>query len=1696
MPEGWTRVIFFYKAISTNGGDTSTAAQSIGNFLDGVNFFSIGARDDFVTGTSSNATIISLPNILTNDGDANTATPSTVIEVANQTSSVGVPVTLIDGSQVTILSNGNISYNPNGVYDYLLPGQSAIVNIPYTTDDGDGNITTGNIQLTVQGANDTPILNLDPNNSAGGPNDGGYAASTEAGTAHVIADIDALANDRSEADLKSATITVGGVADGASEQLTIGGTTVTLDVNASTPATVGGVVYNIAYTASTGVLTLTRADNAVIPAADMAALLKSVSYNDTNTASPALGDRTFAVTVIDSGGLSSAPVTSTITVVAPGNTPPLVEMGGAGIRNFTTSFTESPTNGTPTPVSIAATSPAVTDATDVNMESARVALTNAQTGDQILVNGSSAASGTIAGGISYSISNSIVSLFGSSSLANYQNALKLITFTNARDDVSTMPRVFETTVNDGAVDSPVATTTINVTNVNDSPVAANDGAADPAFTGLVSSGALSAAGGTSTATVQGSADQTIAISRLDNKAIPGQALGGLGLGAQAGDQLAGASDSYSVGFSSPVTSTTLDISGLDNTAAGAQSIESIKAYDIYGNLIDVAVTWTPTAGAGSTFDPLTGTITANSGVADASGKLTFTSSVPIDHIEITRTTTTGYAASGGGTTGLLSLDVLNYSNAGNTNADYTTSQSHLLNVPAATGLLANDTDPDHDTLTVSAINGVPAGVGTPVPLPGGGIVTVQPDGSLSFDPNGAYDYLARNQTASVTFNYTISDGKGGTSIATATITIVGENDAPTSADATRTILEDATYTFAATDFAFTDTDTGNSRQSVMISTLPANGTLRLGGVAVTAGQIIPAASLGTLTWTPAANSNGTTLADFDFKVGDGIAYSAAVNTFTFNVTPVNDAPSGADKIITNNEDSSLRADGHRLRVRRSQRHAGNTLQDVKIASLPSNGTLAYDGTAITAAQVASGFFITTADIAAGKLVFTPAANANGTTYANFTFQVRDNGGTANGGIDLDASPNTITIDVTAVNDPPVAVNDGPVTVQPGVVISIPVLTNDTDIDNDALAISQINGINIAVGGTVTLTSGTTVTRNADGTLGVVMGMGGFITETFYYSISDGNGGTSTATVTLARDSDGDAIANTIDIDDDNDGVLDTVEGGGYFVGLSDVGGFYTFTTLDSFVGSTPSIASLGQPPGWTGPMARFSDPATGTVYGINNAGVLFTWPSVADAATLAHQTNLGAISAGWTTNSTIWMASGGQVYGLNSSNALVTWATISDFRTNTNPTTLGTPGNGWTSAQSTIAMDVDGRVYGFKIFSTPSAGYRFASLADFLTQTNGVFLGALAGGWNDTAKNQILSAPRDTDGDLLPDYLDIDSDNDGITDNVEAQSTAGYIAPSGNPGAGFTDVNGDGLDDVYDPGALGTAGGIGLTPVNTDGTDNPDYIDTNSDNDSLLDIAERGDGQPASVTSTTDTDRDGLLDIFERGAVSDGITIADHNRTSATLSIAGVPALNATGSNAVPLTTDLFFRDVNNAPVDPNDTGTVTEDVTLTIAAPGLLSSAADADGDTLTITSYTISGMTGTQTVGSAITVTSGTITVGTLTINADGSYSFAPAANYTGRSHSSHTPSLTAMAARTRRRSLCHGARQRRAFRHRQDHHHSRRHCRHAGSGRLRFQRSQRHAGQHLLNVKISALPASGTLLYNGVAITAAQVTSGYFV
>ena len=133
-------------------------------------------------------------------------------------------------------------------------------------------------------------------------------------------------------------------------------------------------------------------------------------------------------------------------------------------------------------------------------------------------------------------------------------------------------------------------------------------------------------------------------------------------------------------------------------------------------------------------------------------------------------------------------------------------------------------------------------------------------------------------------------------------------------------------------------------------------------------------------------------------------------------------------------------------------------------------------------------------------------------------------------------------------------------------------------------------------------------------------------------------------------------------------------------------------------------------------------------------------------------------------------------------------------------------------------------------------------------------------------------ATTDTDGDGHPDYQDIDDDGDGIVSNRESQGTT-YRAPTG------ADLDLDGLDDEYDNvcslpdiggasgntdecTAVGFAAGTIITPINTDGTTQPDHLDLDSDGDGIPDNNE---GQTTSGYQSPqgiDADGDGLDDAY------------------------------------------------------------------------------------------------------------------------------------------------------------------------------------------------------------------------------------------
>ena len=143
--------------------------------------------------------------------------------------------------------------------------------------------------------------------------------------------------------------------------------------------------------------------------------------------------------------------------------------------------------------------------------------------------------------------------------------------------------------------------------------------------------------------------------------------------------------------------------------------------------------------------------------------------------------------------------------------------------------------------------------------------------------------LGKTIKVKVSFDDDVGNAETLTSAATATV--IAPNTAPTAADNTVTTAQDTAYTFTATDFGFTDADTGAALASVKIVTVPTPGTLALDGTAVLVDAVVTKADIddGDLTFTPVAGASGDNYASFTFKVNDGTDDSAGAYTMTIDV---------------------------------------------------------------------------------------------------------------------------------------------------------------------------------------------------------------------------------------------------------------------------------------------------------------------------------------------------------------------------------------------------------------------------------------------------------------------------------------------------------------------------------------------------------------------------------------------------------------------------------------------------------------------------------------------------------------------------------------------------------------------------------------------------------------------------------------------
>jgi uncharacterized repeat protein (TIGR01451 family) len=227
--------------------------------------------------------------------------------------------------------------------------------------------------------------------------------------------------------------------------------------------------------------------------------------------------------------------------------------------------------------------------------------------------------------------------------------------------------------------------------------------------------------------------------------------------------------------------------------------------------------------------------------------------------------------------------------------------------------------------------------------------------------------------------------------------------------------------------------------------LQSPGTFTAGGI----GGSVTTQANGDFYYTPLLNASG--VATFDYTIADpsGATDSATV---TITVQAVNDAPS-----FTATDPAAVQEDaGPQSIINWASFDAG--------APNETDTVLGYTVSAVSDPSLfAAGPSV---DIA-GTLSFTPADDAFGTS--TFEVTVQDDGGTDNGGVDT-SDPQTFTITVDAVDDPPLAVDDLATLDEDAPATAIAVLSNDTDVDAGPIAIDSVTQ---PASGTVVITGGGT-----------------------------------------------------------------------------------------------------------------------------------------------------------------------------------------------------------------------------------------------------------------------------------------------------------------------------------------------------------------------------------------------------------------------------------------------------------------------------------------------------------------------------------------------------------------------------------------------------------------------------------------------
>ncbi|HEX8065925.1 MAG TPA: hypothetical protein VF520_05315 [Thermoleophilaceae bacterium] len=309
---------------------------------------------------------------------------------------------------------------------------SATKDVEFTVNDAGGDSAPATKQICVAAVNDPPAL--DTTDTALSYTEGDGAVAVDSGIA---------ASDPDSAQLQGATVQVTSNFVQADDELAFANT-----------AAITGV-----YDDATGTLTL----SGTASVADYQAALRSVTYE--NGSDNPSGTKTVSFQATDTGGATSSVATRDIALSGTDDAP--VVSTSPGSTSYRQGGLAAQVDGSLT----------VADVDDTNLEGGRVRISAGfQSGDDLVFVNQNGISGV------YDTGTGVLTLTGTASVADYQEALRSIAFQTTAADPST-PKTVEFVVGDGELDSAPATKDVEVTAGNQAPTLETTESALPYTTG-------------------------------------------------------------------------------------------------------------------------------------------------------------------------------------------------------------------------------------------------------------------------------------------------------------------------------------------------------------------------------------------------------------------------------------------------------------------------------------------------------------------------------------------------------------------------------------------------------------------------------------------------------------------------------------------------------------------------------------------------------------------------------------------------------------------------------------------------------------------------------------------------------------------------------------------------------------------------------------------------------------------------------------------------------------------------------------------------------------------------------------------------------------------------------------------------------------------------------------------------------------